>query len=78
MKRMLAFKSGFALVHDEFYNNFYFGTEKEIKNLSMPCNQYGKLKEIRAELERWKKEVDADNLEMQEIENAFLLALSQF
>lgn len=78
MKRTLASKNGFTLIHDEYYNDFYFGTERQINTLSMPCNQYGTLKEIRTELERWKKEVDFDNPFMLEVENAFLLALSQF
>ena len=78
MKKTLAIKNGFTLVHDEFYNNFYFGTKREINTLLMPCNQCGTLKEIRSELERWKKEVDFDNPFMLEVENAFLVALSQF
>lgn len=78
MKRTLAVKNGFTLVHDEYYNDFYFGNERQINTMSMPCNQYGTLKEIRAELERWKKEVDFDNPFMLEVENAFLSALSEF
>lgn len=53
--KILANKSGFVLAHDEYYGDYCFGTEREIKNLSMPCNQYGTKKEIKAELERWKK-----------------------
>ena len=78
MKKILSEKNGFILVHDEYYNDFYFGTEREIKSLSMPCNQYGTKKEIKAELERWKTEIDFDNPFMLEVENAFLAALSQF
>ena len=44
----------------------------------MPCNQYGTLKEIKSELQRWKKEVDFDNPFMLEMENAFLDVLSRF
>lgn len=78
MKRTLAVKNGFILVHDEYYNDFYFGSERQINTLSMPCNQYGTLKEIRQELTRWKNEVDFDNPKMLEVENAFLEVLSQF
>ena len=78
MKRTLAVKNGFILVHDEYYNDFYFGSERQINTLSMPCNQYGTLKEIKAELERWKNEVCYDNPYMLDVENAFLAALSQF
>lgn len=53
--KILANKNGFVLAHDEYYGDYCFGTEREIKNLSMPCNQYGTKKEIKAELERWKK-----------------------
>lgn len=76
--KILAEKNGFILAHNEFYNNFFFGTEREIKNISMPCNQYGTLKEIKAELERWKNEVDFDNPMMLEVESTFISALSQF
>ena len=62
--KILANKNGFVLAHDEYYGDYCFGTEREIKNLSMPCNQYGTKKEIKAELERWKKEVDFDNPRM--------------
>ena len=78
MQRILSVKNGFYLVHDEIYNDFYFGTERQIKSISMPCNQYGTLKEIKSELQRWKKEVDFDNPFMLEMENAFLDALSRF
>lgn len=74
--KVLAEKSGFLLVHDEFYNDFYFGTASEIKNLSMPCNQYGTQKEIKTELERWKSEIDFNNPYMLEVENCFLAALA--
>ena len=53
--KILANKNGFVLAHDEYYGDYCFGTEREIKNLSMPCNQYGTKKEIKAELERWKR-----------------------
>lgn len=76
MKKTLAVKNGYILMHDENYNDFYFGTETQIKNLSMPCNQYGTLKEIKSELTRWKNEVDYNNPFMLEVENAFLLALT--
>lgn len=78
MQRILSVKNGFYLVHDEIYNDFYFGTERQIKSISMPRNQYGTLKEIKSELQRWKKEVDFDNPFMLEMENAFLDALSRF
>ena len=78
MQRILSVKNGFYLVHDEIYNDFYFGTERQIKSISMPCNQYGTLKEIKSELQRWKKEVDFDNPFMLEMENAFLDVLSRF
>lgn len=66
------------MAHDEYYGDYFFGTEREIKNMSMPCNQYGTLKEVRAELELWKTEIDFNNPYMLEIENTFLDALSQF
>mgnify|MGYP000445850361 CR=1 FL=1 len=44
--KILANKNGFVLAHDEYYGDYCFGTEREIKNLSMPCNQYGTKKEI--------------------------------
>ena len=72
---ILAEKNSFILVHDEYYNDFYFGTEREINSLSMPCNQYGTLKEIKNELNRRKTEIDFDNPFMLEVENAFLAAL---
>lgn len=74
--KILAEKNGFILAHDEFYNDYFFGTEREIKNLSMPVNQYGTKKEIKAELERWKTEIDFDNPYMLEVENCFISALS--
>lgn len=74
--KILANKNGFVLAHDEYYGDYCFGTEREIKNLSMPCNQYGTKKEIKAELERWKKEVDFDNPRMLEVEAFFISVLT--
>lgn len=74
--KVLARKNGFVLARDDFYNNYYFGTEAELKYLSMPCNQYGTRKKIKLELERWKNEIDFDNKEMLEIENLFISVLS--
>ena len=74
--KILANKNGFVLARDGYYGNYCFGAEREIKNLSMPCNQYGTKKEIKAELERWKKEVDFDNPRMLEIENFFIFVLT--
>ncbi len=76
MWNILKEKSGFILAHDEFYNDYFFGTERELKSLSMPCNQYGTKKEIRAELERWKNEIDFDNPKMLEVENCFISVLA--
>lgn len=74
--KILANKNGFVLAHDEYYGDYCFGTEREIKNLSMPCNQYGTKKEIKAELERWEKEVDFDNPRMLEVEAFFISVLT--
>lgn len=74
--QILAKKNGFILDHDEFYNDYFFGTERELKSFSMPCNQYGTKKEIRLELERWKNEIDFDNSKMLDIENYFISMLS--
>lgn len=74
--KILANKNGFVLAHDEYYGDYCFGTEREIKNLSMPCNQYGTKKEIKAELERWKKEVDFDNPRILEVEAFFISVLT--
>lgn len=74
--KILAEKNGFILAHDEFYNDYCFGTKRELQSLSMPCNQYGTKKEIVAELERWKAEIDFDNFYMLEIEDLFIFALS--
>lgn len=74
--KILAEKNGFILAHDEFYNNYFFGTKRELQSLSMPCNQYGTKKEIRSELERWKSEIDFNNPKMLEVENCFIYALS--
>lgn len=73
--RILARKNGFVLAHYDYCGNYCFGSEREIKNLSIPCNQYGTKKEIKAELERWKKEVDFDNPKMLEIETFFIFVL---
>ena len=40
------------------------------------ANQYGTKKEIKAELERWKKEVDFDNPRMLEVEAFFISVLT--
>ncbi len=74
--KILAKKGSFVLVRDECYGDYCFGSEREIKNLSMPCNQYGTKKEIKAELERWKKEVDFDNPRMLEVESLFISVLT--
>ena len=74
--KILAKKNSFILAHDEFHAYYFFGTEEEIKSLSMPCNQYGEKKEIKAELERWKKEVDFDNPRMLEVESLFIAVLT--
>lgn len=76
MFEIVAQKNSFVLAHDNFYGVYYFCTERELKALSMPCNQYGSKKEIIAELKRWKKEVDFNNPEMLEIEDFFICALS--
>lgn len=75
MFKIIAQKSGFVLAHDSFYGNYCFGTERELKALSMPCNQYGTKKEIKSELERWRDDVDFDNPQMLEIEKLFISAL---
>lgn len=74
--KILANKNGFLLAHDKYYGDYFFGTEREIKSLSVPCNQYGTKKEIKTELERWKKEVDFDNPRMLEIETFFISVLT--
>lgn len=76
MFEIVAQKNGFVLAHDNFYGDYCFGTKRELKALSMPCNQYGTKKEIIAELKRWKKEVDFNNPEMLEIEDFFICTLS--
>lgn len=74
--KILAEKNGFILAHNEFYNDYFFGTRRELKSMSMPCNQYGTKKEIKSELERWKNEIDFNNPKMLEVENCFISALS--
>lgn len=69
-------KNGFILAHDESYGNYYFGTRRELKTSSMPCNQFGTKGEIKEELERWKKEIDFNNIQMLEVEEFFISALS--
>lgn len=75
MFEIIAQKSGFVLARDNFYGDYCFGTEKELKALSMPCNQYGTKKEIKSELERWKNDIDFNNPKMLEIEGLFISAL---
>lgn len=75
MFEIIAQKSDFVLAHDNFYGDYCFGTERELKALSMPCNQYGTKKEIKSELERWKSDIDFNNPKMLEIEELFISAL---
>ena len=77
--KILCEKVNHILAKDNDCKNFYFfGTVREFERLSFPVNQCGTMEEVKNELNRWKNEVDCDNPKMIEIENAFLLALSQF
>lgn len=72
MKKLIAHKNNHALV--EIQPGFYaFGHEKEFaSSFGFPVNQCGTLDEVKAELERWKNEVDNDNPFMLSIEMHFL------
>lgn len=71
MKRLIAHKNNYVLA--EIQPDFYaFGSEKNLRFSSFPVNQCGTLGEVRAELERWKNEVDNDTPVMLSIEKHFL------
>lgn len=72
---ILCQKYDFALVKNgDFYK---FGTWQEFSNIEgVPVNQSGTKVEIKAELERWKNEIDFDNHKMLRVENAFLDVLN--
>lgn len=73
---ILAEKNGCILAKDADAKDFYaFGTEQNFDLSSFPVNQCGTLAEVLAELERWKNEVDFDNVFMSEIEADFINAL---
>ena len=72
---IIAEKNTMILAHDNYYNNYFFGTPEQLKSLNCPINQIGTLKEIKAELARWKNGVDKNNSYMLEIENCFLEVL---
>lgn len=77
--KILCEKDNHILIKDNDCKDFYFfGTVRAFERLSFPVSQCGTLEEVRNELNRWKKEVDFDNPFMLEVENAFILALSQF
>lgn len=72
---ILCQKYNFALVKNEAF--YKFGTWEELSNIAgVPVEQCGTKEEIKAELERWKNEIDFDNTKMLEIENAFLDVLN--
>ncbi len=74
--KVLAERNGFILAKDVDAKDFYmFGTEEDLNHLSLALNQAGTLAEVLAELRRWKKEIDSENLFMLEIENEFVNAL---
>ena len=71
---ILAEKNGFLLTKER---NFYqFGHKSDFSSFwGVPVAQYGTKEAIKAELERWKTEIDFDNPFMLEVESAFLAAL---
>lgn len=71
---ILAEKNGFLLTKE---GNFYqFGHKRDFSSFwGVPVSQWGTKEAIKAELERWKNEIDFDNSFMLEVENAFLAVL---